>query len=88
MLYAIHWTFGPNHRDAANARFSETGGGPPAGVKMLGRWHFVSGGEGFAIAETADPVALGKWAQDWSDLLEFRIAPVVTDEGVAEILGG
>ena len=86
MLFAVHWTFDPDHRDKANARFQETGGPPPAGVKMLGRWHSLGEGSGFCVCETDDPVALGKWMQQWSDLLEFRLQPVVDDEGVSKIL--
>ena len=88
MLFVVHWEFAPENRDAANARFKETGGMPPEGVKMLGRWHFAEGGEGLCVCETDDAVLLGKWAQDWSDLLSFRIVPVNDDEGVLKVLGG
>ncbi len=37
--------------NAAVARFLETGGAPPEGVKMLGRWHGMNG-QGFAISES------------------------------------
>ena len=77
----------PDIRDATNARFLETGGPPPAGVTMLGRWHFVEGGEGFCICETDDAAALATWTQQWSDLLEFRITPVLDDEKMATVLG-
>jgi len=86
MLFAIHWTFGPEVRDEANARFAATGGGPPEGVRMLGRWHSVGEGDGLCIAETDDAQKLGIWMQEWSDLLEFRIQPVVDDAGVSAIL--
>ena len=39
MIYVTVWTFKPEHRDAVQARFKQTGGLPPEGVKMLGRWH-------------------------------------------------
>jgi len=87
MLFLVQWTFPPENRDAANARFKETGGMPPAGVKMLGRWHTAGGGEGICIAETDDQVALGKWMQDWSDLLDMSVLPVHGDEDAMKILG-
>ena len=86
MLFVVHWEFPSEIRDAANGRFKETGGMPPEGVKMLGRWHFSEGGEGMAVCEADDAVALGIWVHAWSDLLTFRIVPVTDDEGVMKIL--
>ena len=54
---------------------------------MKGRWHSVAGGRGFLIAESEDPVAVGKWMQGWTDLLSFEITPVVSDQELVEIFG-
>ena len=88
MLFCVQWRIMPETRDAAQARFQETGGPPPDGVKMLGRWHFAAGLEGLAICEAESAVALGKWTQQWSDVLKFRISPVNDDQGVITVLGG
>lgn len=88
MQFFVSWTVNPERRDSATARFLETGGLPPAGVKMIGRWHFAQGREGFLIAEASDAVGIGKWTQAWSDLLTFRITPIVDDEGFKAVLGG
>ena len=85
MLFSVQWKINPENRNAANNRFKETGAPAPDGVKMLGRWHFAGGLDGMLICETDDTVALGKWTQQWTDVLRFRVAPVNTDEGVAEI---
>ena len=53
---------------------------------MIGRWSRIGGGEGICIAETDRPVALGKWAQDWNDLMEFEIYPALDDETVAKVI--
>ena len=86
MLFMVQWTFSPEHRDATQARFKAEGAPPPEGVRMLGRWHTVGGGGGVLICESTDPVAIGKWMQQWSDLLTFEIAPVVDDAGVGTII--
>jgi Domain of unknown function (DUF3303) len=86
MLFMIQWTFACEHRDAANARFKAGGAPPPEGVKMLGRWHTVGGGKGVLICESTDATAIGKWMQEWNDLLKFEVAPVLDDAGVAAIL--
>ena len=64
--------------------FWETGGAPPKGVKMLGRWH--GSGSGFALAECKDGKALFEWTAEWSDLLEFTVHPVVEDRDGAAVL--
>ena len=43
MQFVVHLLFDPEQRDAAQARFAETGALPPQGVKMTGRWHSVHG---------------------------------------------
>ncbi len=86
MVHVIAWHYDPEHRDAILARFKETGGLPPAGVKMIGRWHGVGTNKGFCVAEGNDPIALAKWAQGWSDLMKFDIYPAVTDADMAQLV--
>ena len=88
MQFVIHFVFAPEHRDAAQARFTETGAPPPQGVKMIGRWHCVQGREGFLLCEANDAAALANWIQQWCDLLTFRVLPVVDDQQMAQIIGG
>src|ERR1035437_1673984 len=86
VVHVIAWHYDPENRDAILARFKETGGLPPAGVKMIGRWHGVGTNKGFCVAEGNDPITLAKRAQAWSDLMKFDIYPVVTDADMAQIL--
>ncbi len=88
MLFMISYSFKPEVRNVAQARFKSTGGMPGPGVKMLGRWHALGGNNGFILAESSDGVAIGKWIQDWTDLLAFNVIPVNTDEDVLKVLGG
>ena len=67
-------------------RFLETGGAPPDGVKMLGRWHALSGSEAFVLAETDDPKGIYRWLTLWADLIEFDVVPVLDDPDAAAIL--
>ena len=87
MLFMITYAFGPDVRNTAQERFKKTGGMPGAGVKMHGRWHALGGGHGFLLAESNDGVAIGKWMQEWTDLLEFEVVPVNNDEDVMKVLG-
>jgi hypothetical protein len=80
MKFMSAWTISPENRDKAIARFKESGGKPPQGVKMLGRWHSVGGNAGFVLGETDDPVAMHRWVNDWSDLMSFTTVAVIDDE--------
>ena len=84
----IEYSLSPGNRDVAQARFQETGGLPPDGATMLGRWHRIAGHAGYVLCEADDAVALGKWMQAWTDLLTFEIVPVANDEEFTEVLGG
>lgn len=69
----------------AEQRFVKTGGAPPEGVKMIGRWHGMSGG-GVLIAETNDAKALYTWLSYWNDLLEFETTPCVEDADAGAVM--
>ena len=84
MKFMVTWSIKPMHQKESTARFLETGGGPPAGVKMLGRWH--GSGLGYVLAETSDMKALYEWTGRWADLLEFVVTPVMEDEEAAEVM--
>ena len=87
MHFMITYAFSNDVRNTAQERFKKTGGTPGEGVKMLGRWHALGGGHGFVLIESNDTVAIGKWMQEWNDLLEFEVIPVSNDEDVMKVLG-
>jgi uncharacterized protein DUF3303 len=86
MLFHITFHVAIEQRDATLARFKQTGGLPPAGVTMLGRWHGIGGRVGFSVVEAADPQAVAKWLQDWTDLISFEVTPVLTDEQFSQVV--
>ena len=73
----------PAHMPDAVARFLQTGGLPPNGVKLLGRWH--SAGKGFVLADVKDDKACFEWLANWTDTLELTVHPVVEDRDAAAI---
>jgi Domain of unknown function (DUF3303) len=87
MLFVMTYKISQATRNAAQDRFRKGGGLPPAGVKMLGRWHYADGSGGVVLAETADPVALAQWSQDWSDVISLESRPVIDDTQIAKVLG-
>lgn len=88
MKFITTFTFEPEsgRRDEAIARFQKTGGQPPEGVKLLGRWTAADFSGGFVLIESDDTAALTRFALMWSDLMELHIVPVVEDAALAEVL--
>ena len=74
-------------RDAAIARFRNTGGKPPAGVKLISRWTASDFSGGYVLLEGDDATSLTRFALMWSDLLELRLVPVVEDTQLLDALG-
>lgn len=87
MLFHITYVVAPQNRDVAQSRFKETGGLPPEGVSMIGRWHCAQGLRGFVMAETSDAEAIASWIQQWSDVLSFEVTPVVDDDQMTRVIG-
>jgi hypothetical protein len=89
MKFVITWSILPGAFDATIKKFLETGAPPPAGVKLLGRYHaFNGGGIGFIIAESPDLGGISRWLADWMELCSFQIVPVMEDAEAAAILSG
>ena len=86
MKFMITYEFSPENRNSSGKRFLDTGGGPPAGVTMLGRWHKAAGLAGYVLCESADAEAISNWIYEWNDLLRFDVAPVLEDEQTARVL--
>ncbi len=87
MLFVMNYSFRPENREACKARFKQTAGGkPPEGVKLLGQWNAISDAKGVSLFESEDPIAIAKWAQDWSDLMTIEIYPVITNENLAKLI--
>ena len=73
-------------RDEAIARFTATGGQPPQGAKLLGRWTAADFGGGFVLLESNDAKALTEFSLMWSDLMELRIVPALDDGELGDVL--
>ena len=87
MKFVITWSVPADSYKAAIQKFLDTGAQPPAGVKMLGRYHGLQGSmRGFIIAESADAKGIYTWLADWMEVCGFEIIPVVEDGDAAAIL--
>jgi hypothetical protein len=85
MKFISTWTFPTGLIGEARKKFLETGGKPPEGIKLLGRWHGMDG-RGFAISEATDAKLMFEWYDQWSDVLELKITPCVEDAELGAVL--
>ena len=73
-------------RDDAIARFKATGGQPPEGARLLGRWTCVDFSGGFVLLESDDVRAMTEFSLMWSDTMELRLTPVIEDADLGQVL--
>jgi hypothetical protein len=88
MKFLCHFAWGADreNQDEAIRRFRATGGQPPAGAKLLGRWIRADFTGGVVLLESDDPKALTEFSLMWSDLMELEIVPVLEDQELLEVL--
>jgi hypothetical protein len=85
-MLTFDWTPDTKERSEAIARFRKTGGLPPKGAKLLGRWTRADFSGGFDLLESDDAQALAEFALMWSDLMHVELMPVLEDGALAEVL--
>lgn len=85
MKYLVQWSLPQaTFRDSVG-RFLKTGGQPPAGVTLLGRWHGMNG-KGVAIVEADDSKALFAYMAEWLEVIPIEATPLVEDAEAGEVL--
>ena len=85
-IMTFEWKPDTKTRAEAIGRFRKTGGLPPKGAKLLGRWTRADFSGGYDLLETDDAQALAEFALMWSDLMQLTIVPVLEDAALAEVL--
>jgi hypothetical protein len=85
-MMTFDWTPDTKARSEAIARFRRTGGLPPKGAKLLGRWTRADFSGGFDLIESDDAQAMAEFALMWSDLMQLTIVPVLEDAALSEVL--
>ncbi len=86
MKFIVSWQLPSSTYNDAVARFLESGGMPPEGVTLVGRWHGMNG-TGFAVAESDNPKALYEYQAQWQDLMPIQVTPCLEDEDAGAVLG-
>ena len=85
-IMTFNWTPNAQKRAEGIARFQKTGGLPPEGVRLLGRWTKADLSGGFDIQETEDSKKLIEFAYMWGDLMDLSVFSVLEDNELSEAL--
>jgi hypothetical protein len=85
-MLTFSWKPDTKTRDEGIARFRKTGGQPPKGAKLLGRWTRADFSGGFDLIETDDVQTLAEFSLMWSDLMELSIVPIIEDAQLSQVL--
>jgi uncharacterized protein DUF3303 len=85
MKFIVSWGLPHATFQSSVDRFLKAGGLPPESLKLIGRWHGMSG-RGFAVVETTDAKALYRWMAEWADLLPVEVTPCLEDADAGAVL--
>jgi hypothetical protein len=65
-------------------RFRDSGRLAPEGLRYVSSWVDEKLERCFQLMETEDRNALDEWINNWSDLVEFEVYPVISSAEAAE----
>ena len=85
-IMTYDWTPGAKERAEGIDRFLKTGGQPPQGAKLLGRWTRADLSGGYELLETDDLQTLAAFSLMWNDLMHITVVPVLEDAALAQVL--
>ena len=65
-------------------RFRERGRMAPDGLAYVSSWVDENLATCYQLMEAADPGLLDEWIQNWKDLVEFEVHPVISSQEAAQ----
>ncbi len=71
---------------SAAKRFVAGEATPPAGIKLLGRWHKSDGSGGYSLFEADSLAVLYEFAVSWAEVLEIHSTAVIEDAEAGPVL--
>jgi hypothetical protein len=83
MLYMVIEQF--KNQDAAPVyrRFRDNGRMMPEGLEYVSSWVDIKLERCFQVMETSDPTLMVEWMENWSDIVEFDVVPVMSSADAA-----
>ena len=88
MLYMVIERFHPGKIKALYQRFDDKGRLMPEGLHYVNSWIDRNVETCYQVMETADEALLWAWIDNWKDLADFEVVPVITSpEARKQVLG-
>jgi Protein of unknown function (DUF3303) len=84
MLFMVVENFGENAAEVYR-RFDERGRMMPEGLEYVSSWIDSDMKKCFQLMETEDESLFAKWTENWDDLVEFEIIPVMISAEAREL---
>lgn len=84
MLYMIVEHYRNDDPVPVYRRFFERGRLAPAGLQYISSWVDEKLARCFQLMEADDPKLLDEWIDNWRDLVEFEVYPVISSSEAAE----
>ena len=84
MLYMVIETFRNGDAPAVYRRFRDHGRLGPDGLKYVSSWVDERLERCYQVMETDDRALLERWMENWRDLVDFEVHPVMTSKEAAE----
>jgi len=93
MKIMVCWTLHPDKRAEVLESFGkmdldEYKNQQADSIKLVGRWHDMAGGRGWAVLDTDDAEAVSSWLLKWNAAVDFDIAIVHEDDDAHRLAQG
>jgi len=86
-LYMVVEHFRNGDAAAVYRRFRERGRMAPEGLTYVSSWVDENLQRCFQLMETGERDLLDRWMENWSDIVDFEVYPVITSKEAAERVG-
>ena len=83
MLYMIVERFRDGDARPVYRRFRDRGRLAPDGLRYIASWVTGDMRRCFQVMECDDPALLDAWMDQWRDIVDFEVAPVITSADAA-----
>lgn len=84
MLFMIIENFKNGDAAPVYQRFRERGRMMPEGLRYVNSWTAASLNRCFQVMQCEDRALLQQWLEQWQDLVDFEVVPVMTSAEAAE----
>jgi hypothetical protein len=84
MLYMVIEIYRNDSAKQVYERFKEKGRMLPDGLKYIDSWVETNLSKCYQLMETDDETLFAKWVENWEDIVEFEIFPVMTSKEASE----